>query len=250
MKRKSNKKARAEALQEAENLAKACATRKKDREELARRALQRQQDKDAELLRRHLPHKEHMAVEYYMRGMSQRDALIKAGYAETTAFDQQQRVFSRPRVVREIERRRAAMRQRSNNVVDRILEEYHRIAFFNIGELIRITGEGELIYDFTEAGVEEFAALGEVTVETYTEGKGPAAEKVKRIKVKPYDKKSALDSLAKIHGILQDGLMVTTEGGSLEERLARGRARIAGGGGPATIEGEVVSRDTSAGDEA
>lgn len=169
--------------------------------------------------------KHHKAVEYYLQGYTKTEALKKAGYAVTTAEHMQWKIFGREDVQREIERRQWRYKGLTNSIQDRIIEELANIAFFNIGHLIEITEDGQLVFDYNQADLSDFAAIGEITVETYVEGRGDDAETVKRVKVKPYDKKAALDSLARIHSMFQDNLNVTKEE-NLEERLQAGRKRI------------------------
>ncbi len=189
-----------------------------------------------------LEQKHFMAIEYYMRGCSKKEALLRAGYPPTTAAKQQARVFGRVDVQREIERRRQGIRTRTHAMADRIKEELARIAFFNIGTILEITSDGDIVYDFEHASMEELAAIGEVTVEEFVEGRGPGARDVRRVRVKPHDKKAALDSLARIYGMFHDNLTVSPgDGESVEERLNRGRARVReepGGASRDAIEGE------------
>ena len=177
------------------------------------------------------------AITYYMQGMSKTQALMRAGYSPEFARARQNVVFERLDVLREIERRRNAFKNRTSNLVDRIKDELSKIAFFNIGEIVEVTKDGDLIFDFSTATMDQLAAIGEVTIETYVEGRGPAAQEVKRFKVKPISKKEALDSLARIMGMFKDNLDVTSGGQSLEERLQAGRKRL---GKPVetVIEGE------------
>lgn len=176
-----------------------------------------------------------LAVEYFLQGKSKSEALLLAGYSKSTALKNPMQVFNHPLVVAAIEERREAMVKRADNIIDRIMDEYARIAFFNIGTILEVTEEGDFIFDFRDATLDEFAAIGEITVETYREGKGRDAETVKRVKVKPYDKKGALDSLAKIHNLLAENVNLNDGGMSLEERIAAGRKRIAG---PRVVEGD------------
>jgi phage terminase small subunit len=193
-----------------------------------------------------LAHQHWQCVEYYMQGMSKTEAMLKAGYSETMAHKRQKSVFGRQDVMRAIEQRRWNMRSRNNKMIDRIKEELANIAFFNIGEVLEITEGGEVVFNFDQATMEQFSAIGEVRIDKYMEGKGRDAVEVKRVVVKPYDKKAALDSLARIYGMFNDNLTIHPgEGGTLEERLAAGRKRL---NKPEddVIEGEYteVSRDT------
>ena len=188
------------------------------RDEARKRAANRRYHPDDALLPRHF-----LCVEYYMRGMSQIEACRMAGYSESTAETNASRVFRREDVQKAIERRRSDIRKRTEGMVERIKEEFAKIAFFNIGEILEITPDGDLVYKFDGYSLRHLPAIGEVTVESYRD---EDRKVVKRIRVKPYDKKGALDSLARIHGMFTDNVNVSTESSSIEERLAKGRARL------------------------
>jgi phage terminase small subunit len=167
------------------------------------------------------------AVDYYMKGHTKKEALLKAGYTLLTAEKAAWKVFGRDDVRKEIARRQRLLAARQINVVDRIQDEFAKIAFFNMGDVVEVTDDGYLVFNFEDVDMDQMAAVGEITVETYYEGKGKNAVEVKRVKMKPHDKKAALDSLARIHGLFQDRLDLTSEGESLEQRLQRGRQRAA-----------------------
>jgi len=166
-----------------------------------------------------------MAAEYFLQGYTKKQAMIKAGYSPVTAA-QPNAMFDLPQVQQHIEKRRDEMKLSTVRLEERVKEELAKIAFFNLGDVIAITDDGELVYDFSEVTMDQMAAIGEVTVETYMEGKGKDAQEVKRIKVKPHDKKAALDSLARVCGMFKDNTNVSFNGQSLEDRLQAGRARL------------------------
>lgn len=180
-----------------------------------------------------------LAAEYHLQGYSKQQSMIKAGYAPVTAT-QPWRLFELPQMVKYLEKRREKMQLAGSRLEERVKEELAKLAFFNLGDVLRITEEGDLIYDFSEVTMDQMAAIGEVTVETYMEGKGKDAEEVKRLKVKPHDKKAALDSLARICGMFKDNTNITSNGQSLEERLQAGRQRL---GQPVVIDVEPEEDD-------
>lgn len=166
------------------------------------------------------------AVQYYMQGFDKKTSLLKAGYSQFYSTTKQWKVFDREDVQHAIREERWRMKSRRHKLSDKVLDEMTNLAFFNMGKILRITEEGDLIYDFSTVSEDDLAAIGEVTVEVYKEGRGPDAVNVKRVKVKPYDKKGALDSLARILGMFEDNLNVNHSGQTLEERLQAGRRRL------------------------
>ncbi len=79
----------------------------------------------------------------------------------------------------------------------KIIAELCKLAFSNMQDYT-IELDGELIHDFTGVDRAQMAAVSEITVEEYTEGRGDNARNVKKTKFKLASKQAALDSLAKI----------------------------------------------------
>lgn len=185
-----------------------------------------------------LSQSQYLAVEYFLQGKSKAEALLLAGYSHSTATKNPASVFERPCVAAAIEERRNSMVKRADAIVDRIMDEYAKIAFFNMGTLVEVTDEGELVFNFEDVTMDEMAAIGEITVEEYKDGKGRDARTVKRVKVKPHDKKAALDSLAKIHNLLADNVNLNDGTMTLEERILAGRKRLNKPGAPTVTDAE------------
>lgn len=183
-------------------------------------------------------------VDFYFgpANFSKTKALRMAGYSMPAQYI---RLFQHPDIVREIARREAINRERYDVTYEKVVGEIARVAFANIGDYAKVADDGSLVLDFSdiEPGQEMrdvLAAIGEVQVETYMEGKGEDAREVKRFKVKPHNKLQALDQLMRHAGLSRDK---TGEALSdLASRISQGlgqlgkRAHV----GPPTIDGEVV----------
>lgn len=159
-------------------------------------------------------------------GLNKTLALEIAGYASPRGY---LRVFDRPDVAAEIERRFKEARDRSEITFERVTEEIKKIAFANIDDYVSITEDGHMILDFRDADMVTLAAIGEVTVETYTEGRGEDAQEVKRVRVKPHNKLAALEMLMKHAGLSKDKVSLELSG-DLARRLVQGRQRLGRGG--------------------
>ena len=105
-----------------------------------------------------------------------------------------------------------------------IVAELAKIGFANMGDYLAEDDEGNVVVDITGMTADEAAVLSEVRTETYMKGRGDAAVPVTKVYIKKYDKKAALDSLARVKGMFNDSIEVTGEM-SLVERLNRGRLR-------------------------
>lgn len=134
-------------------------------------------------------------------------AARKAGYSHERAGTAASELLNMPVIQQAIADRRAELAERYRITPERILDEYAKIAFANIEDFTSRNGDNDdLFCDFTGADYEHMAAVSEITTEVYTEGRGEDAERVKRTRFKLHDKKGALDSIAKITGLMTEGV--------------------------------------------
>jgi phage terminase small subunit len=80
-----------------------------------------------------------------------------------------------------------------------VLEQLTKIGFANIQDYVRIGPDGDPVLDFENLTRDQAAALQEVTVETYMEGRGKNAREVKKVRFKLADKRAALVDLGRHH---------------------------------------------------
>ena len=115
---------------------------------------------------------------------------------------------------------------------ERIIRELSKLAFSNLGDYYTIGHNGEPILDLSKCTPEEKAAMSEITVEDFTEGRGENSRDVRRIKFKLYNKLDAIEKLMKHM-----------------QMFAPERFEIAGpGGGPIqhNVEHEMTNADAAA----
>jgi phage terminase small subunit len=120
----------------------------------------------------------------------------------------------RPLIQAAIAERMAAKMSQWDLTADRVLAELAKIAYSNIDDFIdRSTGEP--LFNFTPDKVtrDQMAAVGELTVEVYNEGRGENAREVKRFKFKLHDKLSALDKAMKRLGLFEPTKVDLTSNG-------------------------------------
>ena len=145
-------------------------------------------------------------IEEYLIDLNATQAAIRAGYSEDSARNIGSENLSKPDIQESIA---AAMQERSERTEitqDRVLRELARVAFANIRELFE-WDEGRACFvpskNLTE---DQSAAISEVwseTVRFYNEETDVAETKVK-LKLKTYDKLSALEKLGKHLGLFVD----------------------------------------------
>jgi len=101
------------------------------------------------------------------------------------------------KVRHELDRRRELAASRSSVNAERVLAELARVGFSDLTAYGELLQSGEL--DNLPPGAA--AALSEVTVETYADGRGAGAREVRRVRVKLHPKLAALEALAKHLGL-------------------------------------------------
>lgn len=139
-------------------------------------------------------------VEELLVDSNQTQAAIRAGYSPRCARSTASAILTNPNTSRYLAERRAELAEKFEITEDRIMREYTRLAFLDIGELYDESGDILPIKDMPE---DSRRALTEVTSETRTLGRGDDAEPVVVTKIKAADKRAALDSLSKILGMVK-----------------------------------------------
>lgn len=172
-------------------------------------------------IERQLKPKVRLALDLYLSGSTKADALREAGYSQASM-----RVFTTPLAKAYCEKKVDKFCGQYNVTQASIIEELAKIGFSNIGHLLGFNDEGDMVFDLSQLTDREAAAITEFSTDTYTEGRGKNAKKVKKVKVKIADKRAALSELARIKGLHNDKLHITGEL-SLAERLQKGRDRVA-----------------------
>lgn len=168
------------------------------------------------------------AVDFYEKHnfSGQKAAMEHAGYANPTwtLYD----FFRNPKVVAEIERRRARYRQRHELTEDWIIQRLMMVADTNMGDIMLKLQEHD--YNLAILSEQERYQLGEFQEEVYFEGREDSANgrrEVKKIKVKPAGKLEALSALCRKLGLFNDKLAIDGEV-NIVERLQAARAKFKG----------------------
>ena len=138
-----------------------------------------------------------------------RECAIAAGCTKKTANTMAQLWLKCPLVLKSIERQMNDHMSVFDITANRILKEIASIAFANMGDYMTSDGEGNFFVDMSGLTEEQTAALAEVTVDEYTEGRGDAGREVKKIRFKLHDKKSALELLGKWKKLFTDKTELT-----------------------------------------
>lgn len=163
--------------------------------------------------------KQEAFVAQYLLDLNATQAAIRAGYSEKTAQQQGSRLLLNVVVQEAIAKGQNKTAEKLEITKDRIVEELAKIGFSNMLDYMRAGSDGDPYLDFSDLTREQAAALSEVTVEDFKDGRGEDARDVRRIKFKLHDKKGALVDLAKMLGFMvekhehsgPDGAPIQTE---------------------------------------
>lgn len=158
-----------------------------------------------------------------------REAAIQAGAKGTSAVITGSKWLTDPNVKAEIARLQARHNERLDLSTERLLKELARVGYASMRDFVRVDEDGQPHLDLSDLEEDDWAAIGELTTETYWEGKGAGAREVKRTKWKLHDKLGALDKLAKHHGLYKQGQgdeHITNNVQNVEYTLKIGNANI------------------------
>lgn len=137
-------------------------------------------------------------TEEYLVDLNATQAAKRAGYSDKTAYSQGQRLLKNVEIQEEIQAARARQMQRTRITADRVLQEYARIAFFDVRKLADDFGRP---LDMTSIDDDTAAAVVGVELATERESNGEDLSYVRKYKMA--DKLRALDALSKHLGICQ-----------------------------------------------
>jgi len=116
--------------------------------------------------------------------------------------------------VKELQTRAA---EKTEITIASVITELAKIGFSNMEAYFRSNEDGDPVLDFSTLTSEQKAAMSEITVETYLEGRGEDARTVKKVKFKLHDKKGALVDIGRHLGAFRDKLEISgPNGGPVE----------------------------------
>ena len=145
--------------------------------------------------------KQERFIQEYLIDLNATQAAIRAGYSKKGADVQGHRLLGNVKISEAIQKAREELSERTGITQDMVIRELAKIGFANIEDYIQVQEDGTAFVKLNEVSRDQFAAIGEITSEVYTEGKGEDAQDVKRTKLKLLDKKGALVDLGKHLGM-------------------------------------------------
>ena len=146
-------------------------------------------------------------------------AYVAAGYAKNDG--NASRLNGHEKVRARVQELLAEGAEKAGVTVQRIVDELAKVGFANMGAYLKATSGGDPYFDYASLTDEQKAAIAEVTVEDFTDGRGEDARQVRRIKFKLHDKLGALEKLGKHLGMFSDKVNLHgADGGPLKIIIA------------------------------
>jgi phage terminase small subunit len=141
-------------------------------------------------------------VAEYLIDLNATQAAIRAGYARGKSAEVQGvRLLGNARVSAAIAEAQAARSKRTAITADRVVAELAKLGFANMLDYMAVGADGDPALNFGALTRDQAAALQEVTVEDFVDGRGEDARDVRRVRFKLADKRAALVDLGKHLGL-------------------------------------------------
>ena len=153
-----------------------------------------------------LNEKQKRFVREYLVDLNATQAAVRAGYSIKTAKEIGYENLTKPHIAAAVDE---ALATEAGITRTRVIDELARIGFANMDDYIRITNDGEPFIDLSEMTREQAAAINEVTVEDFKDGRGKDARQVRRVKFKMNDKLAALDKIGRALRMFKDQVVHT-----------------------------------------
>ena len=164
-----------------------------------------------------LTDKQRAFIEEYLVDLNATQAAVRAGYSEKTARQMGSENLSKPDIQAVIAEEQLKRSTRTEITADKVLKELALLGFANMEDYIRIGTNGDPYIDLSELTREQAAAISEVAVDDYVDGRGKDAREVKKVRLKFHDKKGALVEIGKHLGMFVERHELTgKDGGPIE----------------------------------
>jgi len=151
----------------------------------------------------------------YILDLNGTQAAIRAKYSPRTANEQAAQILANLSVRARIAFLQAKIVNGLEINAENVVRELAKLGFANMDDYMTVQGDGSAVLDLSRTTRDHRAAIQELTVEEYMDGRGEDARPVKRIKAKLHDKRGALVDLARHMGLFEadneQGRAITVE---------------------------------------
>lgn len=153
----------------------------------------------------------------YLIDLNATQAAIRAGYSAKTAFAIGAENLTKPLIKQALKKAMDERGERTQVTADRVLEELALMGFSNMLDYTRTTDDGDAYVDLSALTRDQAAAIKEITVEDFKDGRGEGNRDIKRTKLVLADKRAALVDIGKHLGMFKEQVELTgKDGGPIE----------------------------------
>lgn len=140
----------------------------------------------------------------YVIDLNGTQAAIRAGYSEKTAGQQAFDLLKKPEMQARIAELAKDRMQKAEVESVEILREISKMAYSNMLDYVTIGPSGDAYVDLSQLTRDQAAAIQEIVVDDYLDGRGENAREVKKVKIKLADKTRNLELLGKYRSLWTD----------------------------------------------
>ncbi len=163
-----------------------------------------------------LTSKQRRFITEYLIDLCGAQAAIRAGYSPRSADGQSRWLLRRPAIAAAVKQELAKREERARITGDRVLVEYSRMAFANMRDFAEWGPQGVTLRPQGDLSEAEAAAVAEIKL-SGSNGTGGG--------IKLYDKKAALDALARHLGLFDPAARLAQEDQTVEGQEAKKELR-------------------------
>ena len=145
--------------------------------------------------------KRELMAQALAKGATALEAYKRAGYAPESG--NARRLRCEPEVAARVEELLARGAERTTVTIQRVVEELAKIGFANMLDYVTLGPDGDAFLDLSSLTRDQAAAISEVIVADYKDGRGAKARDMRKIKFKLHDKKAALVNLGNHLGMFK-----------------------------------------------
>lgn len=135
-------------------------------------------------------------VKEYLLEPNATKAAIAAGYSERTAYQIGSRLLKNVEVQQEINKTTQKLAAKLDLTTEKVLTELSHLGFSNMLDYITVQ-DSDAFVDLSRMTREQAAAIQEITVEDYKDGRGESARDIRKVKFRLAEKRGALELLGK-----------------------------------------------------
>jgi len=147
--------------------------------------------------------KQQRFVDEYLIDLNATQAAIRAGYSKKTAGQIGGQNLKKLQIATAIKQRQEERAEWAGATADDVYRELQLLGFSNMADYVTIGSDGDPYIDLSSLTRDQAAAISEVTVEDFVDGRGEDARKVRRVKFKLADKRGALIEMGKHLGVAE-----------------------------------------------